>query len=224
MAELQRRGTGSASSDHPGGHGCSWSPLTRGGPGRPRGATGGSGRGERAPKGYRMHSAEFPTTMSCRSQASTTARCRLRGRRHLREPRLSPGPSQPLRRDATGSRSSRGAATATARATRGAGGARPGATHQTICRGGDRMLQLNSQIFSCGGTERELGQGDVAQGQAAPHGHRGHVPGTSGTAPAVARALGVLHPERVPWEQPALSQLWGQPGTRLTQPRGEHGV
>lgn len=35
------------------------------------------------PKGYRMHSVESPATMSCRSQATTTARCRLRGRMHL---------------------------------------------------------------------------------------------------------------------------------------------
>lgn len=35
------------------------------------------------PKGYWMHSVEFPATISCRSQATTTARCRLRGRMHL---------------------------------------------------------------------------------------------------------------------------------------------
>lgn len=29
-----------------------------------------------------MHSVESPATMSCRSQATTTARCRLRGRVH----------------------------------------------------------------------------------------------------------------------------------------------
>lgn len=30
-----------------------------------------------------MHSVELPATISCRSQATTTARCRLRGRMHL---------------------------------------------------------------------------------------------------------------------------------------------
>lgn len=35
------------------------------------------------PKGYWMHSLELPATISCRSQATTTARCRLRGRMHL---------------------------------------------------------------------------------------------------------------------------------------------
>lgn len=49
-----------------------------------------------APKGYRMHSEELPTTISCRSQASTTARCRLRGRVHLRDPDpIKPSPWDP---------------------------------------------------------------------------------------------------------------------------------
>ena len=43
-----------------------------------------------------MHSVEFPTTISCRSQATTTARCRLRGRVHLTgSPSLAPAPPQP---------------------------------------------------------------------------------------------------------------------------------
>lgn len=48
------------------------------------------------PKGYWMHSLEFPATISCRSQATTTARCRLRGRMHLPGgPGLTSAPLQP---------------------------------------------------------------------------------------------------------------------------------
>lgn len=132
------------------------------------------------PRGYWMHSVEFPTTISCRSHAITTARCRLRGRMHLwgnptgsgraaPSPTAAPGlPRSPhaWSRDTRDNPTRPGVAAELGRPQQRVehpgvcgGGHSQGATHQTICLGGARMLQLNSQNFSWERNESGRGEG-----------------------------------------------------------------
>lgn len=184
-----------------------------------------------------MHSVEFPTTISCRSHTNTTARCRLRGRMHLRgnptgsgraapSPTAAPGlPHSPhtWSRDTRDGPTHPGVAAELGRPQQrvehpgvcggghSPGGYSQGATHQTICLGGTRMLQLNSQNFSWERDESGRGEGRwcVCCWSHAPRGairgenqHRAHV------------LLKKLAPDPAPQGARA----------RLAQPKGEDAV
>lgn len=56
----------------------------------------------------------------------------------------------------------------------GAEGAGRDTTHQTICLGGERMLLVNSQSFSCGGREGCQGDGGTGMGGISSGGSQGH--------------------------------------------------